>query len=68
MMATRLAMKRLKQRNPVDLRWIAFGIAWALLGGSSLAGLGGLASVLIGLAWLAIGSRLSDGNPTHQHR
>ena len=35
--------------------WIAFGIAWALLGGFSLAGLRGLASVLIGLAWLAIG-------------
>jgi hypothetical protein len=27
----------------------------ALLGGFSLAGLGGLASVIIGLAWLAIG-------------
>jgi hypothetical protein len=32
--------------------WIASGI---VLGGFSLAGLGGLAWLLIGLAWLAIG-------------
>ena len=47
--------------------WIAFGIAWALLGGFSLAGLEGWPPFSSGLAWLAIGSRSSDGNPTHQH-
>jgi len=43
--------------------WIAFGIAWALLGGFSLAGLGGLAFILIGLAWLAIGFAIAALRP-----
>jgi hypothetical protein len=43
--------------------WIAFGIAWALLGGFSLAGLGGLAFILIGLAWLAIGFAIAAIRP-----
>jgi hypothetical protein len=43
--------------------WIAFGIAWALLCGFSLAGLGGLAFILIGLAWLAIGFAIAALQP-----
>ena len=47
----------------LGLAWIVFGIAWALLGGFSLAGLGGLAFILIGLAWLAIGFAIAALRP-----
>src|SRR5262249_16443 len=54
---------RRRRYVPLGFAWIAFGIAWALLGGFSLAGLGGLAFILIGLAWLAIGFAIAALRP-----
>jgi hypothetical protein len=57
------ANRRRRRYVQLGFVWIAFGIAWALLGGFSLAGLGGLASILIGLAWLAIGFAIAAIRP-----
>ena len=57
------ANRRRRRYVHLGFAWIAFGIAWALLGGFSLAGLGGLAFILIGLAWLAIGFAIAALRP-----